>query len=493
MGRFMIDMSEQVRAGLLGGIGAAQHQQALDMQRQRLGMDTESHALNMEAARQELADRKLAAQNFLDSKAADEEFFRWVDSHQNQPMGAGAAPTGPRPQQVGADPITNLQVLGQGNQPAIAPPAGIAAPAPAIAAPGAPGVPAGPGAGSIYAGLDPRVLARMSPSKQNAVTEGLMNRLALQQRRRDSAQQYAEMKAAGMHRYAPAKVWEQWALDGVPVDINDAPEDFRNMAVNESEAEKNAKIDIMTIGDPSQPGHPVDDAARARLLGMPPAAVDVIYRDWQAQRLMQHQLDLQTRKDPLADDRMRWTASAASEDVKTARDEVTAAEKEYRALTAYKTSGGVQHEGLLQPPKEPTAQQRRKANTPMEGNWGINPFSGPTDSSIKDAKAAVATWDAWQRYLAAKAKLQQSQANHAQVLSHLAAAPAAPAAPVAPPAPISGPATGAPAPSAQAPQENPDRQMRILEAFRQRFPGENPDPNNPNHVAAMQAIAAQTR
>lgn len=280
-----IDLSGVMQNGILGGIAAGQRQQGLEQSAQQ-------QALHAQVVAQELSDRKARAAELLRTLEADEQVSRALLN----------APTGPRPQNPMAGyqaaglqtpgPVADLQQMGQGNQPQAAPPAGIAAPAP--------GAPAGPAQQAAppqwYDGVSPLALAHASPHIQDMVVRAKAGRSQLLQARQDAHDSYNQMKIAGLHKFAEPKQWDEWMHMGVPVDINDAPQEVRDRTVNKAAAIANAQIDLMTIHDPTEHGQQgpphVNAELRARLMASSPEAVSVFFQDWQNQQRVERQIQL---------------------------------------------------------------------------------------------------------------------------------------------------------------------------------------------------------
>lgn len=269
-----------VQQGLTGGFSLGQRQQELEMQAgrdqlavQREGRIAEQDQIQNDMLRQQLAERKRQAAEVLRMQQADDNLMR---SMFTAPV-AMAAPAGPRPGQTpqGASPGYGQRGDGDGSQQPAQPQV----------------VPTEPA--NWYDGINPEDIAHASPSLQGIVVRAKGGRLALAQAKQDSLSTYQQMKSAGMHRFAGADTWEEWAMHGVPVDINDAPAAFRDRASNKAEGIKQAMVDLMTIGDdnPSVPGPPppVDTQRRAQLMGMPPEAVEVFFKDWTAKEKLRIQ------------------------------------------------------------------------------------------------------------------------------------------------------------------------------------------------------------
>ena len=457
MSRYTPDLGALMQNGLLGGMSASRQQQSLDMQREAMARDAEMEAIRQQLLAQELVDRKRMAAEYLRGQEADARFMQALLGASED---AAPAPTGPRPQQARAgmgpqadDGSAQLAVASRQGRTGMGPmpddgTAGVAA--------GATGASPPRGrASEWWAGINPADLPYLSRDKQELLVRAKGGRLALQQARRDAETQYRSLEASGMVKYVDPKVWDEWMMLGVPVDISKAPPVIGRRAENNAEITKNAYIDLMTIHEPP-PGQMVpplvDEAKRADLMTRPPEYVEVVYQQHLAEQAMERKRQehaakidevaagimaargvspavargmatmvvngagslAQGRADPLADDQMRYAVQAAKEKMERA-------EKEYRGATATKAKyTGVVHEGVLAPP---TDAERERLKHPAE----TEPFDGIADMDEDEyaaLRAKVAAWDAYQK---AKGEYERTIDGVMRGGSR-AAAPAAPAA-----------------------------------------------------------------
>ena len=374
MTQYGLQLGGILQSGLLRGADLYQQQQAMQLQQAAAARAAQDDAIRQQLMQQELADRRRAADQVLRSHEASQRVYKALFQN-SQPAPVAGVDTSVR--------------TGMG------PPADDAA-VTTMAAPVDP-----------FAGISPEDLAYAPHDVQDLFVKGIADRAALQRDRDNATKQYNFLRADGSSKLVHPDVWDRWSLLMVPgLNIDDAPLEVRNRAVNKDDQVKMAMIDALTIPDP-QPGmvgpQMVDNDRRVRLIASHPAVVKWEYdREMKARSDAQRQANAMAlvqerargdierakataagRADPLADNRIQWSINQAQNDVEQAA-------REYKAHNQDEKNT----DGRLLPP------------TPDEIELAARPDSGwfTSDGAWNRAKAKVA---AWKRYEQAKQALDQ--------------------------------------------------------------------------------------